>query len=258
MHSVFIGFDPRDTDAFVVTRRSVTRSTSSLFHLSGLHLASLRERGLYWRKTSQKPNQVGRALRLWDDISDAPMSTEFAISRFLTPLLSRTKWALFMDGDMLVRANLREFFELADDRYAVMCVKHQHRGGSAVKMDGQYQTDYPRKNWSSVMLFNCHHPSNAALDLDMVNSKPGRDLHRFCWLKDEEIGELPARWNYIPGVSLNEDDPAIVHFSLGVPSTPRYENVPYADEWRRELAAWAQGDSFADIAGIQGAEPSAA
>lgn len=175
------------------------------------------------------------------------MSTEFAISRFLVPhlvALSTTGgnprgWAAFMDCDMLARRNLCRMFEIVKDDYAVMCVHHNHRPAGETKMDGQVQTQYGRKNWSSMMLFNCDHPANAELTVDLVNKLPGRDLHRFCWLDDSEIGELGPEWNYLVGHSDEAIDPAIVHFTEGVPSMPGYENVPYADEWRSELHRWA-------------------
>lgn len=169
------------------------------------------------------------------------MSTEFAISRFLVPAIAQMGWAVFMDCDVLVRTNVARLFPDLDERYAVYCVKHRHQPAQGVKMDGQVQAQYGRKNWSSMMVFNCNHPANIALDLDMVNSLPGRDLHRFCWLKDEEIGELPPEWNYLVGEThLPEGvQPKIVHHTNGSPCMPGYEDTEYAYEWREELARWA-------------------
>lgn len=240
--SVFIGYDPREIEAFAVARAGIEAHYPPQL-VFGLHLPSLRASGLYSRPTSRHPNQGGPGGQLWDDISNAPMSTEFAISRFLTPFLAPDQWALFKDCDMLIRANINELFRAADDRYAVMCVKHNHQVSpyGETKMNGSQQVGYARKNWSSVMLFNCRHPANRRLTLDMVNTLPGRDLHRFCWLEDDEIGELDPAWNWIPGVSAPSDDPKIVHFSLGVPTMRGYENQPYADEWRAQLAQWVSG-----------------
>lgn len=167
------------------------------------------------------------------------MSTEFAISRFLVPYLAGGGWALFMDCDVLVRENLTRLFEIADPRYAVMCVKHNHQPVTTLKMDNQPQIAYPRKNWSSVMLFNCDHPANRELTVGMVNTLPGRDLHRFCWLADNDIGELDPKWNWLAGHSDPSIDPAIVHHTDGSPNMPGYEETPYADEWRQEFSAWA-------------------
>lgn len=230
---VYIGWDPRECDAFAVARRTAERHLSAFHHVNSLVLSDLRRRGLYSRPTSRHDG------RLWDDISDAPMSTEFAISRFLVPSLAPGGWALFMDADVMVRRNLGDLFALADPTKAVMVVKHDHRPERAVKMDGQAQQQYPRKNWSSVMLFNCDHPSNRALTTEMVNELPGRDLHRFCWLADDEIGALDPTWNWLVGYSEPLADPAIVHFTEGVPSMPGHEDNPFADEWRAELERWA-------------------
>ena len=177
--------------------------------------------------------------RLWDVISDAPMATEFAISRFLVPILAKTGWALFLDADMLALADLAELFEVADDRFAVMCVKHDYKSPRSEKMDGRAQTAYPRKNWSSLCLWNCDHPANALLTVERVNSLPGRDLHRFCWLDDDLIGDLDPAWNYLVGHSSPAIKPKIVHFTEGWPGLKGYENVPYADEWREARDAWA-------------------
>jgi len=108
-----------------------------------------------------------------------------------------------------------------------------------VKMDNQIQTRYARKNWSSVMMFNLDHPGNRRLNPHLVNSLPGRDLHRMCWLDDDEIGALGPEWNFLVGHTDPSVDPKIVHFTDGTPCMPGYENVPFADEWRGERNRWA-------------------
>ncbi len=233
---IFLGFDPREYSAFAVAKESIRRFDRTI-PINGVVLSDLRSCGLYKRPTRR------RLGKLWDEISGAHMSTEFAISRFLVPeLVERDNgigWALFMDCDVLVRSNLQELRRLLDDDKALMCVKHDHRPASNVKMDDQVQTSYPRKNWSSVMAFNCDHPSNRKLTVDLVNSLPGRDLHRFCWLKENEIGELPAEWNYLVGHTEGVDDPKIVHFTDGGPWLENFQSVPYADEWRDHLTRLA-------------------
>jgi hypothetical protein len=232
--SIHIGFDPREAHAFAVARRSTRRQLTLPIPTSGLVLADLKARGLYTRPTSRRDG------RLWDDISDAPMATEFACSRFLVPYLNNYDgWAVFMDSDMLVRTNLVRLFQQCDMSKAVMVVKHDHQPTADTKMDGQVQTRYARKNWSSMMVFNCGHSSNKALTVELVNSVPGRDLHAFCWLKDHEIGALDQSWNYLVGHSSPEITPNIVHFTDGIPSMPGYEDCEFADEWRAELSRWA-------------------
>lgn len=241
--SVWIGFDPRESDAFAVARQSLRRKTIEPYPVKGIILDDVRAAGLYTRPTSRD-----REGRLFDEISGFPMATEFAISRFLTPLLAkslfgeRATWALFMDSDVLIRRDLKELFDLADPRYAVMCVKHNHVPTENHKMDGQAQLRYLRKNWSSVMLFNCQHPSNQKLNVDLVNTVPGRDLHAFTWLQDEEIGSLPTDWNFLVGHHDSAGaNPGLVHFTEGVPSMPGYSEQPFADEWFSRLAQWVRG-----------------
>lgn len=237
--SIWIGFDPREAAAFAVARESIRRRLTSPIPVLGLSLDSLRAQGLYWRPTSKS---LGR---LWDTISDAPMSTEFAISRFLVPHLNPIGgWALFMDCDMLVRGNLCRLFEdiesdFANRDRALFCVQHEHVPTADTKMDGQVQTSYRRKNWSSFMVFNCDHHANRRLSLELVNSARGLDLHQLCWLKDEEIGSLHPKWNYLLGHTVIEGEPKVVHFTDGGPWFAGLEDVPYADEWRAELNRWA-------------------
>lgn len=170
------------------------------------------------------------------------MSTEFALTRFLVPHMAGEGWALFMDCDMLVRGNISRLFEEADPSKAVMVVKHDHKPDSDTKMDGQTQTRYARKNWSSVVLFNCDHPSNKELTVERVNSWRGLDLHQFKWLADHEIGELDVRWNYLVGTNTREDctDPAIVHFTEGLPSMPGRADCEYAKEWFDAREEWVR------------------
>lgn len=238
---IYVGFDPRWADAYAVTRESALRWTSTPRPVYGLVLEQLVAKGLYTRPTEYRDGRIFDALSRREDYS-GEMSTEFAISRFLVPLLAGQGWALFMDGDMLVRAPLTELFALADRNTdkALMCVQHDHRPAEgATKMGGKAQTQYQRKNWSSLMLFNCDHPATKRLTIQMVNALPGADLHRFCWLRDEEIGALPAEWNYLVGWTKDIEHPRIVHFTEGVPSLAGHEDDEYADEWRAMRARWA-------------------
>lgn len=238
--SIWIGYDPREHAAFDVARDSIQkRLTIKATPVKGIMLDDVRSRGLYWRPTERRLGQ------LYDVISNAPMSTEFAVSRFLVPhLATQGGYALFMDCDMLVRGNLvRLFNEVHENRgKAVYVVKHDFTPTSEIKMDGQVQTRYAKKLWSSLMVFDLDHPGNKRLSLDLVNSARGLDLHQFCWLEDDEIGELHPKWNHIVHSDprefiLNEVDfdPKVVHFTEGGPWMPGFETVGYADEWRAEL-----------------------
>ena len=233
-NSIWIGFDPREAAAFAVCRDSIKRTLTQPIPIHGIVLDDLRRDGLYYRPIDFRDGQ------LYDPISEAPMSTEFAISRFFTPYLADSGWALFMDCDMLVRSSLARLFEEANPKYAVYCVKHNHIPKEIVKMDGQTQTRYARKNWSSFCLFNCDHPSNKGLTLKKLNTLPGRDLHRFCWLKDEEIGELGPEWNYLVEETTADVRPNVLHFTKGGPWMEGFEDVSYADQWQEALRAWAR------------------
>jgi hypothetical protein len=214
--------------------------------IGGVHLAALHKNGWYTREVERRWRGEEKTLQLWDPISEAPMATEFAISRFLTPFLAGWKgWALFTDCDVLALRDPAALFRLLDKRYAVMCCQHRHEPAPRLKMDGQLQTLYARKNWTSVIAWNCEHPANAGLTLDLVNSAPGRDLHRLCWLADEEIGALPLEWNWIEGVTDPQISPAFVHYSDGGPWLPNYESCAFAEEWRRERDLWIAGDMAA-------------
>lgn len=237
--SLFIGFDPREAAAFAVARESVKNNSPRQWPVYGLVLSKLQAAGLYTRPIEMRAG-FDRPV-MWDVRSDAPMSTEHANARFLVPHLARYGWALFMDGDMMVKGNLSHLFHSLDRQYAVYCVKHQFEPPPSLKMDGQVQTRYSRKNWSSFMIFNCDHPSNAKLTLEMINVLPGRDLHAFCWLEDHEIGELPAEWNFLVGHTDPLIEPKCIHWTSGVPDMVGYENTLYADEWRAARDEWAAG-----------------
>jgi hypothetical protein len=239
--SIFIGFDPGEFVAFALARFSLVRHMKRQIPVFGLLLPVMQELGLYNRPTEMYEGQ------LWDKISEAPMSTEHACSRFLVKELARDGWAMFCDGDVLFRKDVNFLFDQLDPKYAVYCVHHKYAPTSSVKKDGQMQTVYPRKNWSSVFVINCNHPANVALTVEIINKIPGRDLHRFCWLNDDEIGELNPEWNFLVGHTDQQIDPAIVHFTEGLPNVSGYENVQYADEWWRELRMWAIGTWASEI-----------
>ena len=232
--SVFLGYDPRETEAFAIARRTFRRHAPGV-SVDAIDLGDMRDLGLYTRPTSRDDKG-----RLFDDISGFPMATEFAISRFLTPILAREGWALFADCDVMARGDVNALFLQCDPSKAVMCVKHRHAPPEGLKMDGQAQLRYARKNWSSVMAFNCGHPANQVLTVDLINSAPGRDLHRFCWLPDDLIGDLDQEWNFLVGHTDQEAEPSIVHWTEGGPWLPEYRNAPFADEWLEERRAWLE------------------
>lgn len=218
--NVFIGWDRREEDACRIAEASILKHVTGPVLVQPISMETLGPR-LYQRPTSLRDG------KLWDEISDAPMSTSHALARFFVPYICNYEgWAVFMDGDVLVRRDIGDLFACADEDYPVQVVKHCYRPDGVLKKGGDIQTAYNRKNWSSVILWNCAHPANRALDLDMLNSERGLHLHGFKWLFDEEIGELPDTWNHLV------TEPALVHFTEGLPSITGYERQPYADEWR--------------------------
>lgn len=225
--SIFLGYYAREHSAYEVADFSIRRRTSVPVLINPLVLSQLGH--LLTRPVERRDGQ------LWCPISNAPMSTEFAISRFCVPFLQRTGWALFADCDVLCLADIAELFALADPRYAVQVVKHAPMTATGTKMDGQPQTAYARKLWSSVMLFNCAHPAHARLTTDALNTWPGRDLHAFRWLADDEIGALPKAWNWLVGVTPGDTRNAhLLHFTLGGPWFPDWIGAPYDELWVRE------------------------
>lgn len=234
MLRIFIGWDRREVASSQVCARSLVKHSSMPLDIRPLILPHLQATGLYTRPTKSR-----NRFDLWDEISRHRMATDHAISRFLVPhLAGYSGWALWMDGDVLARADISELFGLGDPRYAVMVVKHDHKPVEMSKMDGQAQVHYGRKNWSSVMLFNCGHPANRALTLEMVNTARGLSLHQFGWLRDELIGELPPEWNFLVGYNdvAKTGAPKLAHFTNGTPDMGGHMNQPYADEWRSTLA----------------------
>ncbi len=225
--TIFLGWSVDEMRAWNVAATTARRRASVPLAIEKIELTHMQSLGLYTRQT------VGNAYGYYDVISQASMSTGHAIARFLVPhLCGYQGWALFCDGDVLFRADVADLFALADDRVAVQVVQHDYAPTDTAKKSGAEQTRYLRKNWSSVMLFNCGHPANRALTVSLVNTVPGRDLHRFCWLEDALIGALPARWNFLVGHSTrSSEEPAIVHFTAGVPDVAGHEHDPFADEW---------------------------
>jgi hypothetical protein len=122
-------------------------------------------------------------------------------------------------------------------------VQHDYRPTEKTKMDGAVQTVYPRKNWSSLMLFNCEHPSVRRLTPEVVNRESGAYLHRFQWVADEDIGALPVEWNWLEGWNQKpaQGTPKAVHFTRGGPWFPNWQNVDYGDLWRAERDAMQAG-----------------
>lgn len=240
--SIYVGYDSREVEAFEVCVSSIQRRLSSFVPIHGVSIDMMQKQGLYTRPTEVRRDEAGNR-RLYDVISktdsyDGSMATEFAITRFLTPHLAKTGLALFCDCDFLWLCDVNEVFDQVDPSRAVSCVQHGHyRSHHATKMDGQPQSNYAFKNWSSMMVFNCDHPANDRLTIDLVNERPGRELHAFCWLNDVGlVGSLPKKYNHLVGENEHDPEARAIHFTVGGPWLDDYRDVPFAEAWRAERA----------------------
>ena len=214
---VFIGYDENETVAFHVLAHSIMRHASKPVEI--VPVVKSHMSAFYTRERSGLE------------------STDFSFTRFLAPYLCDYKgWAIFTDCDMLVTADIAELWALRDDKYAVMCAKHDYQPVDDTKFLGQVQTKYEKKNWSSVMMFN--NARCTALTPEVVSTETGLFLHQFKWLgNDDLIGSLPLSWNYLVG----EHQPAmrtpeLIHYTLGGPYFEKYRDCEFADLWRAELA----------------------
>jgi hypothetical protein len=213
MIPIFIGFDPREAVVYHVCANSLVRHASQPLALTPLALKNLAG----YRETHNDG------------------SNNFIYSRFLVPhLMNHQGWALFIDGDMLLRTDIAELWALRDDSKAVMCVHHDYKTRTQDKYLGTKNHDYPRKNWSSVVLWNCGHEANRTVTPSFVMSATGAQLHRFTWLDDSQIGELPITWNWLPDEFGANPEAKLLHWTLGAPCFHEYAGVPMAEEWHRE------------------------
>lgn len=220
---VFIGWDEREAEAAGVAVHSLQRVSGLQAQL--LDATRMRDHGLLTRVSDHRGGQD------YDLVSNARKSTRFAISRFLTPLLCQHGWALFTDCDVVFYRDPREMLVGLEPGKAVYVVQHDHRPTEQWKMVNQEQASYPRKNWSSVMLFNCDHHANRRLTLWDINHRPGRDLHAFFWLNDAEIGALDPAWNWLVNVQDRPANLGIAHFTLGGPFNPGWHGADHDDLW---------------------------
>jgi len=224
LFKVFIGYDSREDIAYQVARHSLLRHTQSNVSVHPIRQESVRELGLYTRPV------------------DATATTEFSLTRFLTPYLAAQAegWVLFTDCDFLFTTDITNVLEGLDPTKAVYVVQHEYQPAHDIKMDGQKQTRYPRKNWSSFILFNLAHPDVQALTPDVVNSVSPAFLHRFQWVQDDaHIGSLELDWNFLEGeYERPEATPRVIHYTNGGPWFAEWQSVDFADLWLAEEAAY--------------------
>ena len=210
---VYIGYDPREAIAFHTCVNSIIRYASKPVAI------------------------IPVALNLFKDYEETHTdgSNHFIYTRFLVPHLQEyTGWAIFIDGDMIVRDDIVKLWELQNPYMDVMVVKHDYKTRMPVKYLGARNEDYPRKNWSSVILWNCNSFPNRQLTPEFVQKSTGSKLHRFSWLEDSRIGELPPEWNWLPDEYGINKEAKLLHYTLGTPCFQEFADTPQGDEWHRE------------------------
>jgi lipopolysaccharide biosynthesis glycosyltransferase len=213
MINIFIGYDAREAIAYHACSNSLIRHSTDTLAITPLALKNL--------STYKESHTDG--------------SNQFIYSRFLVPhLMNHQGWALFIDGDMIVRTDINELWSLRDESKAVMCVHHNYKTKVSQKYLGSKNQDYPRKNWSSVVLWNCAHPANKVVTPSFVQQSTGAQLHRFTWLDDELIGQLPIEWNWLPDEFGENAAAKLLHYTLGTPCFHEFADTPMAADWHRE------------------------
>ena len=218
MIRVFVGYDPVESVAWHTMVHSILEKSSVPLAITPINLNNLK--GIYKRT------------------HDSKQSNQFSFTRFLVPYLcGYSGYAVFFDCDMLLRADIASLFaESSIDSHAVCVVKHDYIPKNKIKYLNNIQHAYPRKNWSSVVLWNCGHPANKIVTPDYVNTVEPSILHRFSWLQDDEIGELDIRWNWLVGEYENPPiDVKNIHWTVGGPYFNEYKNTDFSDEWYAQL-----------------------
>ena len=210
---IFVGYDPREAIAYHTCTNSIIRNSSVPVAI------------------------VPVALNLFQDYTETHTdgSNHFIYTRFLVPyLMGWQGWAIFIDGDMIVRGDIAELWDQRSMSKDVMVVKHDYKTKRKQKYLGSVNEDYPRKNWSSVILWNCSTYPNRQLTPEFVQKSTGSFLHRFSWLEDDRIGELAPEWNWLPDEYGANPDAKLLHYTLGTPCFHEFADTPQSEEWHRE------------------------
>lgn len=217
---IYIGWDSKEDAAYQACKKSLQLHSSIPLNIIPIKQQELRQKNIYTRKI------------------DPLSSTEFTFTRFLVPQLNNWNgWALYIDCDFIFLDDVKKLFDQADDRYALMCVQHDYKPTSKIKMNGKQQHIYPRKNWSSAILFNCGHPAHKKIDVN-DQTKDGKWFHRFSWLDDSEIGKISHEWNWLVNWYQEPKDgsPKALHYTEGGPWFEEYKDCEYSEEYKKILS----------------------
>lgn len=221
---VVIGYDAREAIAYHTCVNSIIRNSSVPVQFIPIALKNIK--GVYEENHNTENGKTGYQ-----------PTNQFIFSRFLSPYLAGFKGlAIFMDGDMIVRdgVEIKEILEHHQIGKAVSVVKHDYQTKYPIKYLGQKNEDYPRKNWSSVIVWDCGHLKNKVLTPEYVMNASGAHLHRFEWLDEHFVGELPIEWNWLPDELGPNPEAKLLHYTAGTPCFHDYACSPMADEWHRE------------------------
>ena len=169
-------------------------------------------------------------------------SNDFIYSRFLVPyLMNYSGWAIYADGDMICLEDIKKLWDMRDNNYAVQVVKHEYKTKIKSKYWGNKNEDYPRKNWSSLILWNCEHEENKILTPEFIQKKTGAFLHRFSWINDKKIGEIIKEWNWLALEYEEKKDLNLIHYTIGTPCFEEYSNKSLSSYWKKSFLNMLDG-----------------
>ena len=221
MIPIYTGFDPREEVGSHTFHSSVIHNSSEPVSLIPLHLGCLKK--VYSGGARDGTNN-------------------FIYTRFLVPYLQDFKgFAIFVDGaDMVCKGDIAELWAMRDQFKAVQIVPHEYKTKHPRKYVGTQMespnADYPKKNQSSVMLINCAHYAWRNLNPDVVEKMAGSDLHRFSFIPERYVGNLPFEWNWLADEYGENPEAKLVHWTAGIPGFPHYKDAPMASDWFRANA----------------------
>ena len=218
--NVVVGYDEREAVAYHTCIESIISNSSTHINITPLCLKHFK--------------------KYRENHTDG--SNEFIYSRFLVPYLFKFKgWVIYIDGDMVCLDDIKKLWDLRDNKFAMQVVKHEYKTKMTEKYFGNKNENYPRKNWSSVILWNCNHVDNNCLIPEFVNKKSGAYLHRFQWLSDAQIGELDKVWNWLAIEYEDNQNANIVHYTLGTPCFDEFRDTSMAKYWKKYFKQLLQG-----------------
>ena len=209
---IIVGFDQREAVAYHTFTQSVIEKSTMPVRFLPLSISSLSH-------YNERHNDG---------------SNDFIYSRFLVPHLMNFKgWAIYADGDMVCLEDIKKLWDLRDKNYAVQVAKHNYKTKIEEKYWGNKNEDYPRKNWSSLILWNCEHSSHKILTPEFIQKQPGSFLHRFSWIKDEEIGSIDKEWNWLALEYEEKESINLIHYTIGTPCFKEYANKSLSSYWKK-------------------------